>query len=53
MYYILILEKKLFIDVIEERKNLKFKGSSGNEQKHWDKRSLELKKELLEKYYKK
>lgn len=52
VYYIIILESKLFIDIIEERKNLKFKGSGGKEQKHWDNHFLELKKELLNKYEK-
>lgn len=50
MYYVLILEKKLFIDIIEDRKNLKFKGSSGKYQKRWDNHFLELKKELMKKY---
>jgi len=50
MYYLLISERKLFIDIIEDRKNLKFKGSSGKKQKRWDRHFLELKKELLEKY---
>ncbi|MFA6269789.1 MAG: hypothetical protein WC657_01100 [Candidatus Paceibacterota bacterium] len=52
MYYILISEKKLVIDIIEERNDLKFKGSSGKKQKNWDKHFIELKKELLNKYEK-
>ena len=52
VYYIHIHERKLFVDYIEERKNLKFKGSSGKNQKKWDKHFLELKKELLLKYEK-
>ena len=50
IYYIHISEGKLFVDVIEERKNLDYKGSRGKNQKKWDKHFLELKKELLEKY---
>jgi len=52
MYYILISEGKLFVDIIEERDNLKFKGSSGKKQKQWDSHFLELKKEMLVKYEK-
>jgi len=36
--------------MLEDRKNLKFKGSSGKNQKKWDEHFLELKKELLKKY---
>src|SRR3989344_5229943 len=50
IYYTLISEGKLFIDIIEDRKNLKFKGSGGKNQKKWDEHFLELKKELLKKY---
>jgi|GEM_PF-920300 len=50
IYYIVISECKLFIDVIEERKNLKFKGSSGKKQKKWDDHFIGLKKELIKKY---
>ena len=50
IYYILISERKLFIDIIEDRKNLKYKSSSGKNQKKWDEHFLELKKELLKKY---
>ncbi len=50
IYYIHIVEKKLFIDRIEERKNLDYKGSNGKRQKKWDEHFMELKKELLEKY---
>lgn len=50
MYYIVLSEKKLFIDMIEDRKNLKFKGSSGKNQREWDNHLLELKKELVKKY---
>jgi mRNA-degrading endonuclease RelE of RelBE toxin-antitoxin system len=50
VYYIIIAESKLFIDIIEERKDLKFKGSGGKNQKKWDKHFVELKKELLKKY---
>lgn len=52
IYYVIISEFKLFIDIIEERKNLKFKGSSGKNQKKWDDHFLELKKELLKRYEK-
>lgn len=52
IYYIIISESKLFIDIIEERANLKFKGSSGKNQKKWDNYIIELKKELLNKYEK-
>lgn len=50
VYYILISERKLFIDIIEERKNLAYKGSSGKNQKNWDEHFVELKKELMKKY---
>lgn len=50
LYYILISDKKLFIDIIEDRKNLKFKGSSGKDQKKWNNHLLELRKELMKKY---
>lgn len=50
MYYVLINDRKLFIDIIEDRKNLKFKGSSGRNQKKWDTHLVELKKELMKKY---
>ncbi len=50
VYYVLISERKIFIDMIEERKNLKFKRSSGKKQKHWDNHLIELKKELMRKY---
>lgn len=50
IYYIHINERKLFVDVIEERKNLDYKGSSGKKQDKWDKHFLELKKDLLKKY---
>jgi len=50
MYYLHINEWKLFVDIIEERKNLDYKGSRGKNQKKWDKHFAELKKELLEKY---
>ena len=52
IYYIHINERKLFVDFIEQRKNLNYKGSSGKNQKKWDKHFLELKKELLLKYEK-
>ena len=35
IYYLSIKERKLFIDMIEDRKNLDFKGSSGKKQKRW------------------
>lgn len=50
MYYIIINEQKIFIDKIEDRKNLDYKGSKGKNQKKWDKYLSTLKKELLEKY---
>lgn len=50
IYYIHINERKLFIDRIEERKNLNYKGSRGKNQKKWDNHFIELKKKLLEKY---
>lgn len=50
VYYIHIEERKLFVDRIEERKNLDWKRSTGKEQKKWDKHFIELKKELLKKY---
>ncbi len=50
IYYIHIRERKLFVDRIEDRKNLDFKGSRGKNQKKWDKHFKELKKELIEKY---
>ncbi len=50
IYYINISERQLFVDRIEERKNLNFKGSKGKNQKKWDKHLKELKKKLLEKY---
>jgi mRNA-degrading endonuclease RelE of RelBE toxin-antitoxin system len=50
MYYVLISDRKLFIDVIEDRKNLKFKGSCGKNQKKWDDHFIDLKKELIKRY---
>ncbi len=50
LYYIHIPERKLFVDVIEERKNLDYKGSSGKKQNKWDEHFSELKKELLKRY---
>lgn len=50
LYYIHICERKIFVDMIENRKNLDYKGSSGKNQKKWDKYFIGLKKELLEKY---
>lgn len=50
LYYVLISDKKLFIDIIEDRKNLKFKGSSGKDQKKWSNHFVTLKKELMKKY---
>jgi len=52
IYYIIINEKKLFVDLIENRKNLDYKGSSGKNQKKWDEHFIELKKELLNRYEK-
>ena len=50
IYYILISDKKLFVDLIEERNNLKYKGSNGKKQNKWDQHFVELKKELMKKY---
>lgn len=50
IYYILISDKKLFVDLIEERNNLKYKGSNGKRQNKWDQHFVELKKELMKKY---
>lgn len=50
IYYIVIPERKLFIDIIDERNHLKYKGSSGKNQKKWDNHFIELKKELIKKY---
>jgi len=50
VYYLHICERKLFVDKIEDRKNLSFKGSKGKNQKKWDEHLIELKKSLLEKY---
>lgn len=52
IYYIVVNEKKLFVDLIENRKNLDYKGSSGRNQKKWDCHFAELKKELLNRYEK-
>ena len=46
LYYIYISERKVFVDRIEERKNLNYKGSKGKNQKKWDEHFKELKKEL-------
>ena len=37
IYYIHINDRKLFVELIEERKNLNYKGSNGKNQKKWDK----------------
>jgi len=50
IYYIHINERKLFVNKIEERKNLDYKGQKGKNQKKWDSHLVELKKKLLEKY---
>ena len=50
IYYLHINERKLFVNIIEERKNLDYKGSKGKNQKKWNKHFIVLKKELLEKY---
>ena len=52
VYYIILSEKKLFIDLIEERNNLKYKGSGGKKQKKWDQHFAELKRDLLGRYEK-
>lgn len=52
IYYLLIKDRKLFVDMIESRKNLDYKGSSGKNQKKWDKHFIELKKELVNRYEK-
>jgi len=50
VYYVHISERKLFIDTIEKRENLNYKGSRGKNQKRWNEHFTRLKKELLEKY---
>ena len=50
VYYLLLKERKIFIDKIDKRKNLDFKNSKGKNQKQWNKQLLELKKELLRKH---
>lgn len=50
IYYIHLIERKLFVDRIENRNNLDFKRSTGKYQKNWDERVKELRKELLDKW---
>ena len=49
IYYLLLEERKIFIDKIDDRKNLDYKGSNGKNQKKWNERLVELKKESLRK----
>ncbi|MCK5592159.1 MAG: hypothetical protein KAI72_09410 [Candidatus Pacebacteria bacterium] len=50
LYYLHIAENKLFVDLIETRDNLNFKGSKRKGQKKWDNHVIELRKELLKKH---
>jgi len=52
IYHLLIKDKILFVDLIENRKNLDYKGSGGKNQKKWDCYLIELKKELINRYEK-
>ena len=53
IYYIYIEEQKLFVDKIENRKNLDYKREKGKNQKKWNNHLVTLKKELLKKNGKK
>ena len=52
IYYIYIEEQKLFVDKIENRKNLDYKRAKGKNQKKWNKYLSTLKKELYRKKWK-
>jgi mRNA-degrading endonuclease RelE of RelBE toxin-antitoxin system len=50
IYYVNNLDKNLFVDLMENRDNLDYKGSKGKRQKYWDEHFVGLRRELSKRY---